>query len=238
MKLFTAEEIKNSKATELARDLKRTADIKETLDRVRTNLNNANRDFELALARHRVEWAKEEEERAKRIGDLEIEIKDLAKKREALLIPIEIDRKKVDNIISEANDLMSQALEKQKDADELSEKLQDRLDEVSEKEESLEQREKILFLREKGIETQTENTKRFVEDSNRRVAEWVANMESKDKENATKKKTLELKEIEISHREKDLKEKQKDLRLREIALKDQYETLLRTQKQLQKQNGK
>lgn len=232
MRLLTPEEIKASKASELARDLRRTQDIKETLDKTRTTLNNVKAEFDVTLANQRLVWIKEQEQALQTINDLNHEIEVLKREREQLLIPIDLDRKRADNIITEASNLMAQATDKQKYADELVEKIQDRLDEIGEKEESLQKREEHLFVREKGLEDQTEVTRKNSEQVTLQMQTFITEMEDKEKDFNTKKRRLDLLEINLVAREKINNEREEYLNGRERQINDKYETLLRTENRL------
>lgn len=212
LKLYSAEEIKTSKASELARDIMRTADIKKALDKARTELNDTNDSFEIALANQRVKWLGEQEKATLEIGHLIHEVEVLKKQREQLLIPIDLDRKRVDNIIIEANNLMSKALDKQKDNDDISEKLQDRLDEVSEKEQSLQTREEHLFAREKGCTNQEEIIKKNSQALTDRMQSFLTEMEQKEQDFNTKKRQLDLIEISIQEQERDLEARERQVK--------------------------
>ena len=211
MKLFSPEEIKTSKAAELARDVFRTQDIKKALDSARTTLNDTKALFDVTLANQRVAWATEQEKAIKTISDLQKEVSDLEGRRQTLLIPIDIDRKKVDNMIMEANEFLTQAIQKQKDADELVEKLEDRLEEVSEKDEALTQRENNLLLKEKGAEAQSNAVILASSELTKQMQSFVADMENKENVFNTKKKELDLYKITLDGLSEDLKKQSEHL---------------------------
>ncbi len=232
MKLFSTEEIKSSKATELARDIRRTSEIKEALDKARTELNDANAEFDSVLANQRVKWAKEQESAMVVIKDLQMEIDQLQRVRQQLLIPIDLEKKRADNIVIEANVLMTAAIDKQKYADEMAEKLQDHLDEVGEKDEALEQREKRLFVKEEGLKEQAKITKQNSEQVTLQMQTFISEMEAKENNFNTRKRQLDLLEVNIIARDKINSERERYLNERERQINDKYETLLRTQKRL------
>jgi len=236
LKLLTPSEIAATKASELARDIRRTNDIKEALDKARVELNNVNSEFELSLARQRVAWITEEENYLNKIKDLQVEIKSLEDSRKQLLIPIDIERKRVDNINIEAQALMAQAIEKQKYADDLSEKLQDHLDEVGEKEEALKQREEFLLSKEQVFEERSASLQKTSEEVSKQMQTFLSEMNVKEKDFNTKKRELDLKEINITSRESVLNERELYLNNREREINDKYQTLLRTTNR--QQNGK
>lgn len=211
IKLFSAEEVKTSKATELARDVVRTADIKKALDVARTELNDANSSFEIALADQRVKWLSEEEKAIAKIRDLSLELTTLQKQKAELLIPIDSDRKKVDNMIKEAKDIMSEAIHKQSYADELSEKLQDRLDEVSETQQSLQAREEHLFVKEKGIESQEVITKQNAQALSEQLQSWLVTTTSKETDLLERKIALDMKEMTLADKLKSLEDREQQI---------------------------
>ena len=211
MKLFTSEEIKSSKATELARDVMRTSDIKKALDKARTELNNVNAQFEVALANQRVKWISEEEVALGKIRDLETELKVLERRKQQALIPIDLYRQRVDNITKEANDKLKSATDKQIYVDELSEKLEEKLDEVSEKDQSLQKREENLFVKEKAVQMQEEGNKKMSQEINTRALFFIKEMEDREKDFNNRKTALELKEISLQELERSLRVREQDL---------------------------
>ena len=211
LKLYTAEEIKSSKATELARDVMRTSDIKKALDKARTELNNANAQFEVALANQRVKWISEEEVALGKIRDLETELKVLERRKQQALIPIDLYQQRVDNINKEANDKLKSATDKQIYVDELSEKLEEKLDEVSEKDQSLQKREENLFVKEKAVQMQEEGNKKMSQEINTRALFFIKEMEDREKDFNNRKTALELKEISLQELERSLRVREQDL---------------------------
>ena len=211
LKLYTAEEIKSSKATELARDVMRTSDIKKALDKARTELNNVNAQFEVALANQRVKWISEEEVALGKIRDLETELKVLERRKQQALIPIDLYQQRVDNINKEANDKLKSATDKQIYVDELSEKLEEKLDEVSEKDQSLQKREENLFVKEKAVQMQEEGNKKMSQEINTRALFFIKEMEDREKDFNNRKTALELKEISLQELERSLRVREQDL---------------------------
>ena len=211
MKLFTSEEIKSSKATELARDVMRTSDIKKALDKARTELNNVNAQFEVALANQRVKWISEEEIALGKIKVLEDELKVLERRKQQALIPIDLYQQRVDNINKEANDKLKSATDKQIYVDELSEKLEEKLDEVSEKDQSLQKREENLFVKEKAVQMQEEGNKKMSQEINTRALFFIKEMEDREKDFNNRKTALELKEISLQELERSLRVREQDL---------------------------
>ena len=211
LKLYSAEEIKSTKATELARDIFRTQDIKKALDKARTELNNANASFEVALANQRVKWISEEEVALGKIRDLETELKVLERRKQQALIPIDLYRQRVDNITKEANDKLKSATDKQFYVDELSEKLEEKLDEVSEKDQSLQKREENLFVKEKAVQMQEEGNKKMSQEINTRALFFIKEMEDREKDFNNRKTALELKEISLQELERSLRVREQDL---------------------------
>lgn len=232
MKLLTPEEIKTSKASELARDVRRTQDIKEALDKARTELNNTNAEFDSVLARQRVVWIMEEEKALNKIKELQVEIDALNRQKQQLLIPIDIDRKRADNIVIEANAIMAAAIEKQKYADEMAETLQDHLDEIGEKEEALEQREKHLFVQEKGVQEQIKIVKEIAQNTTNQAQQFLSDKDVQERDFNTRKTALELREISLEKRQIAQDEREAMLVAKEREINDKYATLLRTQKRL------
>ena len=211
LKLYTAEEIKSSKATELARDVMRTSDIKKALDKARTELNNVNAQFEVALANQRVKWISEEEVALGKIRDLETELKVLERRKQQALIPIDLYQQRVDNINKEANDKLKSATDKQIYVDELSEKLEEKLYEVSEKDQSLQKREENLFVKEKAVQMQEEGNKKMSQEINTRALFFIKEMEDREKDFNNRKTALELKEISLQELERSLRVREQDL---------------------------
>jgi len=225
MQLFSAAEIKSSKESELARDLLRTKSIKEALDKVRTELNEANASFDLALANQRVIWSKESEEASEKLKGLLKEIDEAQKTRDRLIIPIDLDRQKADNMIKEANDLLVEVNNKKKDVEELSDILEKRLDEVSERDEELGNRERRILSQEKGISDQQKVIKETTDNITGQLQLLTKELQQKEKELNERKITLDLQETNNNHLLETIQEKEQEIIKDKELIKSQRQAL-------------
>lgn len=134
MKLLSQKEVQDRKQAEITRDIGRTQEVKEVLETVTKQLEEANAKFNVVMANQRIRWALEEEEHIKKILSLKKELALLESRKQD--VPYEIDEVK--------------SYDKDTEADEIADLLQDKLDDVSEREQSLDEREQLLFIREKA----------------------------------------------------------------------------------------
>lgn len=133
MKLLKIEEAKEARSQELARDVARTATIKETKATAERELNDIQARFTVVMAEQKARLATAESERINKIEALE---KEIAEKAEQLkLINTQID-------------------ERQEKEDNLIDLLQEKIDSYTEKESALEEREKRCIAREAAIADQ------------------------------------------------------------------------------------
>ena len=93
MKLLSTQEVKDRKQAEIARDIGKTENVKKALDKVTTQLNDAEARFNIALAGQRVRWANEEKEYLERLDGIKKEIKSAEDHLSQLL-------KKADGVLS------------------------------------------------------------------------------------------------------------------------------------------
>lgn len=159
MKLLSTNEVKDRKQSEITRDIARTTDVKETLEKVTNQLNVVNAEFNVALKKQRVVWLKQEEEALARISALTEEIRQLENKKKEALVPIEDREKKAYALFTEAEKVFNDAVTKEgeathreNEAAEQIEMLQDKLDALSEREQDVTLREQKVLIREKAVE--------------------------------------------------------------------------------------
>ena len=237
MKLLTPQEVKDTKAKELARDILRVKETTDVVLKTRQRLAEAESDFNKTLAKNREKWAEEEESHFKRVKDMESEIDVLEAKKLNALIPLGILKEGTYDKMEDAVNFLTQLRQREKTLDDSVELLENRLDEVGEKEQNLKQLENRLFLREEGIKRQEENIRINNELLTNQLAEF-ATTKLKAENNITERITaVILKERSVDAKDELNKRNIKALEDKERALIDERETLARAWKELERMKG-
>lgn len=159
MKLLSAFQSKDRQQEEITSRLLRSQEVEDLAMKANANLARAEADFASTIARNRSKWALEEEEHANRIKDMSKEIQSLEKRKEQALIPIYLYKKEADNLVSEAQEIVKKAKEKEEQAEYLQDKLEEKLTEVADRENILDTEEKRIEIAKQSILAQKETTK-------------------------------------------------------------------------------
>lgn len=159
MKLNSPKEITDRKQAEIIKDIARTKEVKEELNKAIKELEETDAKFKLALSNQRVRWAKEEEQALDELNKIKIEIEVSERKKKEMFVPIEEREEKSHNLFIEAErtyqnarhelHLSEQAKEKN---EEMSTLLQEKIDDISDRETDLALREQKVIVREKAVE--------------------------------------------------------------------------------------
>lgn len=159
MKILSPKEISDKKQAELAKDIKRTKEVTEVLERKTKELAEIEAKFNVALSNQRVRWSMEEGEYLKKIEVLQKEIKEKEIQKDTLLSPIVEREKKSYDLLKEAEKAFNEAQDKYHESEKLKEEneinadlLEEKLDQVHERENDLENREQKVSIREKASE--------------------------------------------------------------------------------------
>lgn len=234
LKLFTPTEAKAQNSAQNTRDVLRTREIRKLVDKSHTDLAKHEADFAAMLARHKQKWAEEEEAHSIRLVEMEMEILPLEDRRKNALIPIELEKRKADTMIIEAENRLGEVEKREKEADSLENVLIERISQVSERESAVEADEAKAaeMLRSAALEKETAalNTKTLsegIQKFNDYVLTETLILDGKRTE-------ITLKERSIEAREAALDRKDKSLATRETQIKDKQETLARAFEEFRK----
>jgi hypothetical protein len=200
LRLLTPQESRDSVNQDTARNAIRAKDTVAALQKLNIDKAKAEADFASALARFRERWAKEEQEHNDWVRKNETEVKELEHRRAQALVPISIDREKADNLLNEANLLMSKVRDRESRTEGLESLLEARLEEVGEVKEELEEDKKKQDSAWTGIKSQQESVKRQSEFLARSIADFQAKVALMESDLASRKRKVELSEINIEAR--------------------------------------
>lgn len=230
LKLLTPQEVKDTVNQETARQALRTKATTEAAQKANMNLAKAEADFASALARHRKEWEQEELEYEKWKADMEAETRRLYDERAKALIPISVEKEKVDNLYKEVGELFTKVKEKEEYVERTQEILEEKLDELGSREADVRaEEERVLSLR-KGAEAQQEATKAGSEALTRSLAEFARKTALKEAELADRNNTLTMAELSYTARMEAIKRTIQALEKERLQLADQRATLEREYK--------
>lgn len=215
LKLLSPQEVKDNATQEIAKREIRNKSTTEAAQKVNMQLAKAEADFASALARHRKEWEEEESEHVKWVQEVSKEVKELEDRREKALIPISIEKEKVDNLFKEVHELFVQVKEKEAYVERTQELLEERLDEVGGRESDVARREADLSVKEDGIKAQQELTKA----GSQRLLEQQADFAAR-----------------VAERDRGIKERAKELTFAELSLNAKLEGIARTLEAIKNEN--
>jgi chromosome segregation ATPase len=161
-------EIKQSKESELSKDIMRTQAVKSALERAQVELDNSEAKFNAMLAKQQARWEGANEEAIKKITDLQNEIKDLEKQREQINFPIEEEKKKAHDLFIQAEDTFKLARENITESEkikanvgEIEQRLTEKLDELSDREQDVKNREDKATVRELACYSEREQIRQL-----------------------------------------------------------------------------
>ncbi len=234
LKLFTPQEARDQNTGQQTRDIMRTQEIKEEINKSQRELALHEANFSKMLASQRARWAKEEEEHSVRVSEMTNEIRHLQQNKDELLIPIDLELKKAQNITREAERKLAEASKIKPDVEYLRDLFEEKWDEVVDREEQVGKAEKKLLVKKEGMKLEQE----LISKNHQSVLnEWASfNEYKKSQEKLIKEEYSKLRIIELAQetKTKELEAKEKDLHDREIKLQDGRETLARAYKRIGK----
>ena len=234
MKLLTPQAVKDVKSQELARNVLRAKETEEAINKINQRRAEAEETFNLALARNRELWAKEEAEHQKRKKEIEFEIDKLEAKKLNALIPIDIIKISAEDKMKEATEFLTNLRVREQVAEETLEKLEDKLDEVGEREVTLKEKEKQFLLKQEGMARQEENFRINSEKLTERMKE-ILSLEQKAISNIEERtKAVIIKERSLEAKEQSIQRNFKAIQIKEKQLEDQRETLKRAFEEVEK----
>jgi len=225
MKLASFEQVKTANQEQITKDTLRTQSAKESLNKINTELNDANAKFELVLANQRVQWTKEEEDYLATIKNLGEEIQALQKRRAILLIPIDTIKEEAYNLLKESERIKTEATLKSAECDERIALLSTKLDELSERETKANELEQKLTIRESNLVLKEEAHRKLQDTLREKWDDYFATLSTKEKDFADRRKEIELKEINLASREDSLVAKAQELKDQDRFIKSQRAAL-------------
>lgn len=225
LRLLSPKQVGEAKSLELSRDVLRIKETKEATDKVNKALANAEVDFNNALARNRLQWGEEEQKHLEIIAKMSEEISLLKIEREKALIPIEVDRKKVEDRAKEVEESRLINLKKEEENEQIATLLEEKLSEVGEREVKVLEQEDSLAARKNGLFLQEEQTKIGAQRLSQEIADFNAGRLKEEEAQFNKRKEIEIMEINMNVREKQLEIDVEALKKFEIQLKDERATI-------------
>lgn len=225
MKLLSPVAQKDARQTEITRQLLRAKETEDIILKINVRRAKAEADFADSLARNRVIWAQEEEEHAKRLKDMEAELKPLEERKRQALIPLEVYKEDAAKVVAEARRIFDRATEKEQLLDQGAEMLEQKLTAVADRENAVTREEKRQEVAKLGIETQQEETKKGLS----KLSEAMFNFDLyKQKEEGSlliRKKEVSLAEINFKAKTEKYQRDLEALKILEAQLKDERATL-------------
>lgn len=225
MKLLSPSQNKDARQTELTRQLLRAKEVEEIVNSTNLKLAKSEADFNASLARNRTIWAKEEEEHAKRIKEMEEEVAILQAKKDQALIPIEMYKKEADSLMLEAKQVFDHVKNKEIENEQLKEILEEKLSELSDRENSIKEQEQRIITAKEGIKSQQETTALQAEMLSSQIDEFRVKRDSEERELQKRKNELFMAEANFEAKIEKYKRDLDAVRKLEIKLKDERATL-------------
>lgn len=234
MQLLTPQAVKDLRGGEQVREALRIKETQEAIKKLNMNLANAEADFASTLARQNKEWAKQEEDHAARVKEMQKEIETLEEKRRIALIPVETLKKEASELMQLAKDSLEKNKAKESELEDIQMHLEDLLDEAGARKIDLLEFEKRLDVREKGIGQQAEQSKNGAEKLSKAMQDFQVYMATEGAKLLEERKELELLRINLEAKaEKNLRDSQ-EVRKEGRVLEDQRATLERAFARLNK----
>jgi len=227
MKLLSPIAVKDVRGQELARDVLRIKETKDELQRVSQQLANAQADFNVSLARNRETWANEEQEHSKRLTEMTKEVEFIEERKKQALIPINMYKSEADKIMSDALEYKKSLDAKEEQIENTIELLESKLTDVADREQKVSLVEKKQKVAQEGILKQQEATRNGTQLLSEQIAQFHVKQQEDDKLWNKRKRELDLKEINLEVREEKNIREIGAIRVREAQVQDMRETLER-----------
>lgn len=227
MKLFSPSEARELNTAQNNRDRIRTTELQQELTRKQILLADAEASFNSALARQRDIWALEEKNYADRYFSMELEVKNLEKRKEESLIPIAEMEEKVHTLLNEAESRLSEVNQKETEVEEIKIELMKRLDDISEKEISLKDEELALIKRKYAIKQEEGALSANRHSLSESIIKFNLYIQEQQDIVSREKTDLLLRERSIEARNRLLDKREKRLEADIIRLNDGQQTLQR-----------
>ncbi len=232
MKLMSPTQLKDTKAVELQRDLLRTQELNELADKARKNLANAQADFTKTLSDNRQQWAKDENEHAKRVTEMGKEIETLEARQAKALEPVHLREKEADELLAKAQSLLTEVKQREENAQGLISIFQDKLDNLGAREQDVITSENRARLMLTGAEQQQEHVKTQVASLTKAIADFATEKLAWNDKMGDRSEDLEMQELSLKAKAENLKRTEEALVNWELQLKDREGTLKRNLERL------
>jgi hypothetical protein len=232
MKLFTTTEVNTTKQKQMGIDIRKANTVNEVLIKKRKELEKLEVEFEATISRQQAMWEKEKLEFIQSVNTLREEVKRLEDKRKQALIPLDEQKRK----IQEDNDALWMEKAKFKEdkeefEDEL-EFLEDKLSSVAERETEASRIAVIQQKEQSGIDSQKELVSKQSRDLSLAMFNFRKEAEIREKDIKTVEAVIILKQKALKDKELELAKIEQGFVNRERAIQDKYATLERTMNRL------
>lgn len=234
MKLLTPSQTKDLKDQQIMRGIIRTQELDKAENEARRNLANAEADFFATLARHREQWALEEEAHHQRVIEQQAELAALEVQKLNALIPFKILKDGTLERLGDAEAYLKQLQDREERNDDLAELLEDKLDATGVKEQDLLKWEQKLVIQQDNVDRQTKATTTAANLLSEQVAEFMAYKISEQKGMASTLLSLQEREQTISITEVNLSDKAIELLEQAARLADERTVLARAWDELER----
>ena len=238
MKLFTPQESKDSKEKETALNIMRTQEVRKVLGESQKQLQKIEATFDITLANQRKQFIDMQKQEMDKLQTIQREVATLEDKRLQLLLPIEPEREKIEDILRKAQIILNNAETKEEDMNEMEALLEERLDNISEQEQKVIDTERKIRSKLQGIEYQEEMTKIGAKKLSDEIAKFTAESKAKDKELIERKIELDKYNYSVTAKVNSVVLKEADLEIREKQLADKRETFTRAWNELKAKEKK
>ncbi len=225
MKLMSPSVVKDTRQNELRQQLLRAKEVDEITNTINIRRAKSEVEFNESLARNRAKWALEEEEHAKRVKDMESEVKVLESQKQHALIPIHLYKKKADELMAEAEAVMEKVQEKERNVDATMELLETKLTDVGDREIAVAKEESRQTVAKLGIESQQEEVKVNIQKSMDAIYNFNIYRLKEEENLSERKKEVALAEISFKAKTDKYKRDLEALKIFDIQLKDERATL-------------
>lgn len=234
IRLLTPNQAQAESRGQRALNASRDKEVSDNLVRKNREMAELEGAFQEMLASQQTRWAKEEMDHEADVVMRESEIRSLEERRRKALIPVDELKQEYENGIQRNKESLTELHNRLQECDRTQEIMETRSDELTSEKERVSWIADEIHSRLEGVRKQEE----YSASNSRKVSEDIENLRiekirfqayciRKDREISEREEILEQRIISL-----DLEVREADFANREAALKDGWETLLRTQKEL------
>lgn len=234
MRLLTPNQAQAESRGQRTRIASREKEVSDNLVRKNQEMAELGAAFQEMLLSQQIRWAKEELDHEADVAIRESEIRDLEETRKKALIPVDELKREYENGIQKNKEIQQELNNRVQECDRAQEIMEKRSDELSSEKERVSWVADEIHSRLEGVRKQ----EAYSAGNAQRVSEGMENLRieqmrfmvlcsRREHELSEREKSLEKRIVSL-----DIEVRDADFANREAALKDGWETLLRTQKEL------